>query len=238
MRYLIAVLIIGLLLVACAPQEVSDVEVSSEEAEIVPEAEEPVQEQVEEKMPETDSVKEMKAEMSDETKELLGLAEKKVKNYEYEYQGPETGQFVYNFWIKGDKIKIELHKSQKYQTAEDDFSVVYMDKAEKTAMGVCEVKSLCKKNTDTIDIYYEDWNIKTPLDYLAEITSYEIVSTEKIDNREAYRGESNIGMVWIDTYTGVPVQVEKDGKRIMRIEQFKFNQVDDSEVEYQGTRMN
>ena len=77
---------------------------------------------------------------------------------------------------------------------------------------------------------------KTPLEYLSDITDYEIIGSEKIDTRNTHRGESNVGLVWIDTYTGVPLQVEKDGKRLMRIEQFIFNQVKDSDVVYSGNK--
>lgn len=243
MKYLIGILIVALLLVSCTPEETTEVDASDDVVDVVEDvkdSQETGQEETQEETDdafETDSVKETREKLSEESKEVLELAKQRVKNYAYTYFGVETGQFEYDYAIKDGKIRITIDKDSKYQKTEDDYRVVYLDTVDETAIGVCEERSLCKVNLEPIDLVYTDWRaIKTPLDYLAEITEYEIISTEVIDGRENYRGESNIGMVWIDIYTGLPMQVEQDGVRVLEIADLKFNQLKDEEVVYTGTK--
>jgi len=240
MKYLIAILLI-VLLVGCAQEAVQETTTPTEQpVEKVPDTtteQKPAEVEAtgEEEPVETDSTKETREEMSDKSKEVLGLAEKRVMSLEYSYFGPETLPASYNFWVKGDKIKIEFPKDGKYRIDQDYYKYVYLDKAANTAVVVCaEDAGACDISLGPQEIHYGLYgNIKTPLEWLDEITSFEIVSTENLYTREVYRAESNIGMVWIDTYTGVPLQIEKDGETLLRIERIVVNQVKDEDVSYE-----
>jgi len=182
---------------------------------------------------ETDSTKQTREEMSAKSKEVLGLAANRVRSMKYDYFGPETLPASYAFWIKDDKIKIELSKGKEYRINQNYYEYVYLDKKLKKAVVVC-AKDAGSCDTDPQDISYTLYgDIKTPLDYLSQITSFEIVSTENLHSREVYRAESNLGMVWIDTYNGLPLQIEKDGKTVLRAEGIVINQVTDADVNYE-----
>ena len=235
MKYLIAIFLV-LLLVGCA-KEVPEQPTTQKTQEPITE-QQPIEEtpkQQEEKPVETDSTKETREEMSAQSKEILGLSDKRVRSLKYTYFGSETLPAAYDFWVKGDKIKIEFPKGGEYWIDQEVYKFVYLDKADKTAVAVCaEDAGACDISLGPQEISFGVYgNIKTPLEWLDEITALDIVSTENLHTREVYRAESNIGMVWIDTYTGVPLQIEKDGKTLLRVEGMVVNQVKDSDVSYE-----
>lgn len=239
MKFLIAILLIVLLL-GCAKEAVEKTPVESTtqptEQKQPLTIEQPVElPKVEDEVADTDSTVETKEEMSDQSKEILGLADKKVNNLKYTYFGPETLPAAYTFWVKGNKIKIELNKGGEHRIDQEYYKYVYLDRSTKSAVVVCaEGSGACDISLGPQEIIFGLYsNIKTPLDWLSEITSLEIVSTENLHSREVYRAESNLGMVWIDTYTGVPLKIEKDGETLLRVEGVIVNQVKDADVNYE-----
>jgi hypothetical protein len=231
MKYLIAILLV-VLVVGCA-EEVSEQPTTQESAVEQQPAEAPKQQ--EQKPVETDSTIETKEEMSAQSKEILGLSDKRIMSLKYTYFGQETLPAAYDFWVKGDKIKIELPQSGRHRIDREFYKYVYLDRSAKTAFVVCTSDAgACDISLGPQEIIYGLYgNIKTPLEWLDEITSLEIVSTENLHTREVYRAESNIGMVWIDSYTGLPLKIEKDGETLLRMEGMIFNQVKDEDVNYE-----
>jgi hypothetical protein len=231
-KYIINLILI-IFLVSCASQE------PAAEPKIEPSLEtvttQPVITPTDNPPEETDSIKETRESMTAESKEILGLSEKKVRNLQYTYYGPETLPAAYNMWVKGNKIKIELPKGNEYWIDQDLYKYVYVDRDAKTAKVVCDADSgACDASLGPQEIPFSRYGyIKTPLDWLDEVNSLDIISTENLQNREVYRAESNIGMLWLDTYTGLPLQIEKDGKTLLRAEGVVVNQVKDSDVNYE-----
>src|SRR3989338_6244174 len=70
-------------------------------------------------------------------KDLLAKAETRAKSASYLYQGPETGTNLYQFYVKGDKIRYIPSRSLKSLDRQDSFDSIFIDKAAKTARQYC-----------------------------------------------------------------------------------------------------
>jgi len=164
-----------------------------------------------------------------EVKELLGLADKKVQSISYRYRGPQSGNFIYMFTVKDNKIKYTIDPTFSDPQLDDDaYDTIYLDTESKTALAYCDARN-CRVKGKKTTLDYEENDIMTPIDWLDSIESAEKTGEELIDKRSTWKLETNIGTLWIDSFFGVPLQTESDGIEY-KFEQMIFNGVKDDDV--------
>src|SRR3989344_8686698 len=138
----------------------------------------------------------------------------KAKSYHFYYSTSENWNVIRDqFFMKGDKIKIELYEINRWNN--DYFDTVYLEPTTKTAAAFCENKNKdrCRDNDRKFDVSYEDFVIKTPLEWLASIPrDARVTGSERFDERmrsvvEYTRDDGATVRIWIDRFSGVPVRV-------------------------------
>jgi hypothetical protein len=160
-------------------------------------------------------------------KPLLGQAATRVKSMSYKYKGPETNNLVYDIYIKGAKMAYVTTDKNEYSLP-TDYNIIYLDTAAKTAMSYCTHQT-CVPKGKRGDVTYSAIYIATPLDWLEGITSAKKVGEEQIERRATMIVDTNKGKMWIETYYGVPMQVQKDGTTYL-FQQMAFNAITDAQV--------
>jgi len=233
-KLIITTLIFSLLIIsACAqPALVPGKEVIQEPvgAEVVGETKktkviEP-KEEIEETVEETDE------EDISEVEELLSIADKKVESIRYMYKGPETKDFFYEFFVKGNKMKYILSPTYFIDVEDDDYDTIYINKESETALAYCDNKK-CRVKGKKAVLDYDDMYIMTPMDWLDEIESAEKVGGELIGRKNTWKLTTNDFTIWIDTFFGVPQQVEF-ADNLYKFEKMSFNAVSDEDVSVKG----
>ena len=162
-----------------------------------------------------------------EIKELLEKSKTRVSNVYYHYQGPETGSNFHEFYIKGSKIKIKPYLETKTLDKPSSYDSIFIDKTARTAASYCEAV-YCAYKGKKEDLNYGQAYIITIFDW-AEVERAAKVGEEVIDSRSTWKIETNLGILWIDTFYGIPLKVESNGKTY-RFEQIAVNSVQDSDV--------
>lgn len=167
--------------------------------------------------------------ISQEVKELLDTADKKVESLRYSYKGPETKDFIYDFYVKGDKIKYILQPDYKVIDIDKDaYNAVYIDRKAKTAEAYCDARNCIVKGKKA-DLDYDDAYILTPLDWLGTVESAEKKGEELIEQRNTWKISTNSGTLWLDTFFGVPLRAES-GEDLYQFQKMAFNDVKDEDV--------
>lgn len=167
--------------------------------------------------------------ISPEVKELLDNAKSKVKSMRYPYKGPETADFYYQFYVKGNKIKyLPIPDYKTIDIDEDAYDVVYVDKGLETALAYCDDRK-CRVKGQKAELNYDDAYILTPLDWINKIESAEKIGEELIGKRSTWKLSTNAGTVWVDTFFGVPLQAESSGN-VYKFDKISFNDVKDEDV--------
>lgn len=162
-----------------------------------------------------------------EIKELFEKSKTRVKSAYYKYRGPETGSNFYEFYVKDAKIKYKPHVDVKTFDQPESYDSVFIDKVARTAASYCEA-AYCAYKGKKQSLNYEQAYIMTILDWI-EVEQAKKVGEEVIDSRSTWKLETNLGILWIDTFYGIPLRVESNGKTY-RFEQFAANSVQDSDV--------
>jgi len=182
-----------------------------------------------EKEEETKDVeKQEEVEESDPVKELLELG-KSVKSISYQYKGPETGNFFYEFYVKGGNIRYIPDRGISSLDEKDSYNAIYLDKSEYTAMAYCDDRQ-CVYKGKKADLRYVNYNILTPFEWLDIITSAEKVSEEILGSRNTWKLKANNGITaWVDVYYGMPLQITQNDKKYEFIKMV-FNSLKDSDV--------
>jgi len=171
---------------------------------------------------------ENKEEDTDPVKELLELG-KSVKSISYQYKGPETGNFFYEFYVKGDNIRYIPDRGISSLDEKDSYNAIYLDKSEYTAMSYCDDRK-CVYKGKREDLRYVDYNILTPFEWLNIITSAEKVSEEVLGSRNTWKLKANNGITaWVDVYYGMPLQITQNNEKYEFIKMV-FNSLKDSDV--------
>lgn len=239
---LLAAILILALLVACAPMESKKQDTTAKDKKTQDEATkddtqkidektiEPKQEQTQTTQPKTEQKEtttkttaetkqetQTPADLPEKVKELVNKAKTKLTSVSYLYGGPENdGRFLDTYHIRGKKTKIKLYEDN-YYVHEDYFDTVYLDTAQKTATARCEHKRRCiSANTDNtkkiFGVNYDDYRRKTPMEWLNELKTAEIVGPEIMEKRSTLKVKSEqnnkITEMWLDESYGIPVQVE------------------------------
>ena len=111
---------------------------------------------------------------------------------------------------------------------DDAYDVIYLDKESKTAQAYCDSRK-CKVKGKKEDLNYEEFYIFTPLDWINEIESAEKIGEELIEKRNTWKLSTNKGTIWVDSYYGVPMQVEF-AENTYKFQKMNFNDVKDEDV--------
>ncbi|MEK6942484.1 MAG: hypothetical protein AABX00_00275 [Nanoarchaeota archaeon] len=162
-----------------------------------------------------------------EIRELFVKAETRAESASYLYQGPETGNDISQFYVKGDKIRHIPSRNLKSLDKPESFDSIFIDKAAKTAKSYC-VDPTCKYKGLKAELDYEAYYVPTIFDW-ADFNSAEKITEEQIERRATWVVKTDKGTLWIDTYYGVPLKVDADGA-IYKYQQVNFNAVKDSDV--------
>ncbi len=168
-----------------------------------------------------------KQEVSVEVKELLDKSKTRVQSIYYKYRGPETGDNFYEFYIKGDKIKYKPALEIRTLDQKDSYDSIFIDKISETAQSYC-IAAYCLYKGKKADLNYWNAYISTVFDWIGVVQAKK-VGEEVIDDRNVWKIETNKGILWIDTFYGIPLKVESGGK-IYRFQHISINSVQDSDV--------
>ena len=218
---IIFALIISLLVITACVQTA----VKPKEEEKTPEV---VVEEVKTPEPQVQETEPVKV-IAPEIKELLNKSVKKVQSLSYSYKGPETQDFLYEFFIKGSEIKYIPQPSHKViDIDEDAYDAIYLDTISKTAQAYCDTRK-CKVNGKKADLEYDEVYIWTPLDWLDRIESAEKLGEQLIEDRSTWKISTNQGTMWIDLFYGIPLQIEFSGD-VYKFQRMNFNDVKDEDV--------
>ncbi len=222
-----SILILTLLLnliSSCAGQKpINESKTVAEEPKVVEQ-----QQQESAKTEEKTTQVEQKEEISPEVKELLDKQKTKVKSIYYKYRGPETGSNFYEFYIKDTKIKYKPYLETKSLDAIDSYDSIFTDKVAKTAQSYCEA-AYCAYKGKKANLDYDSYYILTVFDWISSITEAQKVGEEVIEDRTTWKIQANNGLLWIDTFYGIPLKVESNGKTY-RFQQISVNNVKDEDV--------
>lgn len=145
--------------------------------------------------------------------ELLERAGSRVSSYSFLYAYATSKLSGSTFYIKGDKSKIKL-KSASIYNFENYFDTVYLDMANRTAYGYCEDSKLeaCRKGKNYYNLSFEDYLIKTPLDWLEVLKSARDEIAFKAEvilfERDAMLLQLGDIVYWVDEFSGLPIRVQ------------------------------
>ena len=163
-----------------------------------------------------------------EVKDLLGKSKTRVSSIYYKYKGPETGDNYYDFYIKDDNIKyLPARKLQGLDQA-DSYNSIYINNADKTAKSYCDDRA-CIYKGEKGSLDYNKAYIPTIFDWVNGITQANKAGEEVIDDRSTWKVQTNEGILWLDTFYGIPLKIESNGKSY-RFQQLNVNGVQDSDV--------
>ena len=187
-KIILCLLILSIFLVsACAPVEVPTKETDQEPAKVVVVSETRIIKAIDEEE-EIEEVVEVSEEeqIPSEIEEFLSIADEKVQSISYSYKGPETKDFFYDFFVKGNNIKYILSPTYFIDVEGDNYDAIYLDKVLQTAQGYCDAKK-CYRKGKKADLDYDEEYILTPLDWLDKIEEAEKVGEEIIDRRDTWK---------------------------------------------------
>lgn len=193
--------------------------------------------------PESTTVVEQSKEVSPELKALLETADRKLQSMRYLYAGPTTqNRFLNTYLVKGKYIKVDLYEVDPY-VIDSYFDAVYLDTDAKTATGRCEDKKRCiSTNVDNtkkiFNASYDDYRIKTPYEWVKEISFAEIVGPEVMDGRSVtkikYHDARSSTEMWVDNTYGVPIKLvityDDSTKETQQFKDYQFNTLADADV--------
>ena len=180
-----------------------------------------------EERPQATAQKQVKQEIRAEIKELLSKSKTKVSSIYYKYRGPETKADFHEFYVKGDKIKYKPYREIKSLDQPGSFDSIFIDKTAKTAQSYCTA-DYCSIKGKKADLNYDDAYIGTVFDWIA-VNEAKKIGEEVIDDRNTWKLETSNGILWVDTFYGIPLKVESDGKTY-KFEQISVNSIKDSDV--------
>lgn len=169
-----------------------------------------------------------------------------IKSYEFYYQTSDNWDLIRDkYYIKDNKMKIKLF-DVNYYNKRNYFDTVYLDMDEETAVAYCEEPghTRCVDPDKEFVISYDDFMIKTPVEWVKEIEYAEWIGTQQLDQRAAdiieyENDDGTTTRMWIDSYSGLARQIwiyRGDTENI--IEKYGFrdlaiNSVKSSEMEHE-----
>jgi len=218
------------------PAEAAKAEPAPKEAE----TSEPVEKVVQESPPPVE-VAPTEKENSPQVKALLKRYEDKVKSYEFYYAPPPDNLARDHYFVKGNRVKIELFEKNVAQR-DDYFDTIYLNLETKSAKRYC-IKGgiLCKDFKQGQDTSYDEYSLQFPHEYVSQIVKADITGSETLYDRRTMKLSYELGGIlhyaWVDEYSGLPVRVQKgEGKKAPKWEfrEFGINSVTVQDVTYSG----
>jgi len=215
--------VLALFLVSCSPQQFvcSDGSVVEDSSTCAPQ-----------KVP-VKQVQRAVEESPDIPREVVDLfAQKsKVKSVSYiHHESADISKPSYRIAIKGTLMKISL-PTQTELLNKNTIDTVIIDAARKEAEGYCESKKYCIKIGNQGAVDYATYYKKTPFDWVDEIEEAELLTTQRLFNRDTTKvlvnGEYTY---WVDSFFGIPLKVEGNNQ-IFLYESPLFNGVSSIEFE-------
>ena len=182
---------------------------------------------VEQPSKETASVKTTPQTLSD-VDELLSKYKTKVQSIYYKYRGPETGNSLYEFYVKDNRIKYIPAREIQSLDQEDSYDTIFIDKIGSTAQSYC-LAAYCRYQGQKANLNFDKYYILTPFDWLSGITQAKKVGEEVIDDRSTWKIETNKGILWVDIFYGIPLKAEY-GDKTYRYQQISTNSIKDSDL--------
>ena len=166
-------------------------------------------------------------EISPEVRDLLAKHGTRISSIHYRYRGPETGSNFHEFYVKGGKIKYKPHRDLKSLDQPGSYDSIFIDNAAKSAQSYC-TEPYCAYKGKKADLNYDEAYIDTIFDWI-DIKKANKAGEEVIDGRNTWKVQTDKGILWIDTFYGIPLKVDSSGK-IYRFEQVSTNSVQDADV--------
>jgi hypothetical protein len=155
----------------------------------------------------------------EQLKTIFSYATTKIKSYKYKYTAPSGQQ--YNIYVKDNLMKID------YLSSPDE---IFIDTTKKTAEEWCTSYSKCGAHTGKIkDLDYNTAYVKTPIDWLGEITDAVKLDDGFYFQRQGWELSTNIGTVIIDSNYGFIMSIKQQDKTYLFTETV-FNTLTDSDV--------
>jgi len=221
-KLFLVLLIIALVSFGCAQQPVAPVQQPKSDVPAQQEAAKPANVGVQIKETQEKNIQK-------EVQELFDKASEKTTSMHYRYRAPETQEDVYEFFVNDNLIRyIYQHSVKDVNLDKDAFNAVYLDAAKKTAEGYCDAQTCIEKGLKK-SLPYNDAYIDTPLDWIAKVQTATKLGEEQIDRKKTWKLDTDIGLMHIDSYSGLPLRIV-DG-----IDKYEFiglvaNGVKDEEV--------
>lgn len=166
-------------------------------------------------------------EIAADVKDLLSKHKTRITSVYYKYRGPETGSNFHEFYVKGSKIKYKPSLETKTLDLPGSYDSIFIDKTAKTAQSYCTA-AFCAYKGKKESLNYDDAYIETVFDWLS-FTSAKKVGEEVIESRTTWKIETNKGILWVDTFYGIPLKADSGGKTY-RFEQLAVNSITDADV--------
>ena len=185
------------------------------------------------------AIEQQEEELTEQIQAILEKADTIVESYAFLYALPPSdisGSWVH---IKGTKMKIDLKETSVYG-GENYIDTIYVDFTAKTAAGYCEDSRIgaCANRSKKTDLVFEEYNLKTPYQWLKEIPVARKIADQLIWDREAdvleHIDNETTYKYWIDKFSGIPVKIHikelgKD-KVIYEFRHLSINHLKDSDV--------
>lgn len=170
--------------------------------------------------------------------ELLTKADKIVKSYEFTYAPPPDNLARDRYSIKGNKMRVRKIYRPTVVKPTEYFDTIYLDTEQRTALAFCEERGTpCLKGKQNHPVNYEEYVVKTPMDWVQEIENGEVKGPHYLFERQTYQvtyeKEGKQYFFWIDAHYGLVVRVViDDSKEKVRYDYFDLvvNQLKDSDV--------
>lgn len=170
--------------------------------------------------------------------ELLTKAEKTVKSYEFTYAPPPDNLARDRYAIKGSKTSVKKIYRPIVVKPTEYADTIYLNAEQGTAVAFCEERgTVCMKARQNYPVNYNDYVIKTPMDWLQEIEEGDVKGPHYLFERQTYQvtydKEGKDYFFWIDARYGLVVRVVIDDRQ--EKERYDYldlvvNQVKDSDV--------
>jgi|GEM_PF-6562060 len=173
-------------------------------------------------------------ETAQEIRDVLDLSIK-VNSMSYQYKRVDQPLVrAVKVWVKGKIVKQELIV-QTGVLNKNQMDVIIFDTQNKTAEAYCQSRKLCVKTGDAGPVNFDQYYIKTPLDWSKGVSYAEKISEASIVNRDVWQLRADGADLWTDTYFGVPLRVDLGNER-HEYQNIVFNSVADSEVQFAELR--
>ena len=168
---------------------------------------------------------------ADSPVEGLLAKSKNVESISYNYKRVDKSlEKPFKVWVKKVTVKQELPlQTEVLNSVEMD--VVIFNTLAKTANAYCESKKYCIKTGDIGAVEFDQYYVKTPLDWIDGITA-EKKGEARLANRDVWilELEGNVTM-YVDTFFGVPLRVD-NGQERHEFQNMIFNGVTDEQVQF------